>query len=88
MWSFADLLEKLVNGFPLVGLSTFEQVEDEAQWPQGQPQFAWSVPNKAVALCSRLLPASSLSLLFQRTEPGGPLGFSNHSYGRVGANPG
>jgi hypothetical protein len=30
IWSIIDLLEKLVNGFPLVGGSTFEQV-DKAQ---------------------------------------------------------
>lgn len=29
--SIIDLLEKLVNGIPLVGGSTFEQVEDKAQ---------------------------------------------------------
>lgn len=29
--SIIDLLEKLVNGTPLVGGSTFEQVEDKAQ---------------------------------------------------------
>lgn len=53
--SVTYLLEKLVNGFPLVSGSTFEQVEEKACWPQGLPQIAWPVPSRLAVLCSRLL---------------------------------
>lgn len=35
LWSIIDLLEKLVNGFPLVHGSTFEQVEDKTRSAPG-----------------------------------------------------
>lgn len=44
-------------------------------WPQGQPQIAWSVPNRVAFLCSRRLLVSSLSLFVQATKPCGPTGF-------------
>lgn len=70
MWSVIDLLEKLVNGFPLFGGSTFEQVEDEAQVAPGCMVCARQGYKVLVAASSA---ASSLSLLVQGTEPRGPL---------------
>ena len=57
LWSITDLLEKLVNGFPLVRGSTFEQVEDKTRSAPGPGPDCMVCTRQG---CSRLPPPPPL----------------------------
>jgi hypothetical protein len=79
IWSIIDLLEKLVNGFPLVGGSTFEQVDKAQSGSRVSPPPPWhGLGPMGLHSSSATSPlVFSLSLLVQGTKPCGPLASSS-----------
>lgn len=82
IWSIIGLLEKLVNGFPLFGGSTFEQEEDRAH-PAG-PRLHGLYPTGLQSSVAASPLASLLSLLVQGTKPCGPGSLPPPTEGRSG----